>query len=38
MRADRILVSCDYPYEDCVEAGEFIETVAIGESDRRKIA
>ena len=38
MGADRILFSCDYPYEDYAEAGDFIETVAIGESDRRKIA
>ena len=38
MGADRILFSCDYPYEDYAEADEFIETVAIGESDRRKIA
>jgi predicted TIM-barrel fold metal-dependent hydrolase len=26
------------PYEDYAEGGAFIETVAIGESDRRKIA
>ena len=38
MGADRILLSCDYPYEDYAEASEFIETVAIGEGDRRKIA
>lgn len=30
---DRLL----YPYEDYAEAGEFIDTVPIGESDRRKI-
>jgi predicted TIM-barrel fold metal-dependent hydrolase len=38
MGADRILFSADYPYEDYAEGGEFIETVPIGESDRRKIA
>ena len=38
MGADRILFSNDYPYEDYAEGGEFIETVAINESDRRKIA
>jgi 2,3-dihydroxybenzoate decarboxylase len=38
MGADRILFSNDYPYEDYAEGAEFIETVAIGESDRRKIA
>ena len=38
MGADRILFSCDYPYEDYAEASDFIETVAISESDRRKIA
>ena len=30
--------SNDYPYEDYAEGGEFIDTVAISESDRRKIA
>jgi predicted TIM-barrel fold metal-dependent hydrolase len=38
MGADRVLFSNDYPYEDYAEGGEFIDTVAIGESDRRKIA
>jgi len=38
MGADRILFAADYPYEDYSEAGEFIDTVPIGESDRRKIA
>jgi predicted TIM-barrel fold metal-dependent hydrolase len=38
MGADRILFSDDYPYEDYAEGAEFIDTVAIGESDRRKIA
>ena len=38
MGADRILFAADYPYEDYAEAGNFIDTVAIGESDRRKIA
>jgi 2,3-dihydroxybenzoate decarboxylase len=38
MGADRILFSNDYPYEDYAEGGEFIDTVAISESDRRKIA
>jgi|HubBroStandDraft_2_1064218.scaffolds.fasta_scaffold133225_1 predicted TIM-barrel fold metal-dependent hydrolase len=38
MGADRILFSADYPYEDYAEAGDFIDTAAIGESDRRKIA
>ena len=38
MGADRILFSNDYPYEDYVEGGEFMDTVAISESDRRKIA
>jgi predicted TIM-barrel fold metal-dependent hydrolase len=28
----------DYPNEDYAEGGEFIDTVAIGESDRCKIA
>jgi len=37
MGADRILFSNDYPYEDYAEGGDLIETVAIGESDRRKI-
>jgi len=27
-----------YPYEDYAEGGEFIDTVPISESDRRKIA
>ena len=36
--ADRILFASDYPYEDYAEAGEFMDTVAISESDRRKIA
>jgi len=30
--------SNDYPYEDYAEGGEFIDTVPISESDRRKIA
>ena len=38
MGADRILFSNDYPYEDYAEGGAFIDTVAISESDRRKIA
>jgi predicted TIM-barrel fold metal-dependent hydrolase len=38
MGSDRILFSADYPYEDYAEGGEFIDTVAISESDRRKIA
>jgi Amidohydrolase len=38
MGADRILFASDYPYEDYAEAGEFMDTVAISESDRRKIA
>jgi predicted TIM-barrel fold metal-dependent hydrolase len=38
MGADRILFAADYPYEDYAEGGAFIETVPIGESDRRKIA
>ena len=38
MGADRILFAADYPYEDYEEAAEFIDAVAIGESDRRKIA
>ena len=38
MGADRILFAADYPYEDYAEAGEFIDTVPISESDRRKIA
>jgi predicted TIM-barrel fold metal-dependent hydrolase len=38
MGADRILFSNDYPYEDYAEGGEFIDTVPIAESDRRKIA
>jgi 2,3-dihydroxybenzoate decarboxylase len=36
--ADRILFSNDYPYEDYAEGGVFMDTVAISESDRRKIA
>jgi hypothetical protein len=35
MGADRILFAADYPYEDYDEAGDFIETVPIGEGDRR---
>ena len=38
MGADRILFASDYPYEDYAEAGEFMDPVAISESDRRKIA
>jgi 2,3-dihydroxybenzoate decarboxylase len=38
MGADPILFSNDYPYEDHAEGGEFIDTVPIAESDRRKIA
>ena len=38
MGADRMLFSLDYPYEDYAEGGEFMETVPISESDRRKIA
>jgi len=38
MGADRILFAADYPYEDYDEAGNFIDTAPIGESDRRKIA
>lgn len=38
MGADRILFAADYPYEDYADGGEFIHTVPIGESDRRKIA
>jgi predicted TIM-barrel fold metal-dependent hydrolase len=34
----RILCSNDCPYEDYAEGGEFIDTVPISESDRRKIA
>lgn len=33
-----LLFSNDYPYEDYAEGADFIENVAIGESDRRKIA
>jgi predicted TIM-barrel fold metal-dependent hydrolase len=38
MGADRILFAADYPYEDYADAGNSIDTVPIGESDRRKIA
>lgn len=38
MGADRILFASDYPYEDYAEAGAFMDTVPIAESDRRKIA
>jgi predicted TIM-barrel fold metal-dependent hydrolase len=38
MGSDRILFSNDYPYEDYAEGAEFIDTVPISESDRRKIA
>ena len=38
MGADRILFAADYPYEDYDEAEDFIDTVPISESDRRKIA
>jgi 2,3-dihydroxybenzoate decarboxylase len=38
MGADRILFSNDYPYEDYAEGAKFMDTVAISESDRRKIA
>jgi predicted TIM-barrel fold metal-dependent hydrolase len=37
MGADRILLASDYLYKDYIEAGEFMDTVPIGESDRRKI-
>ena len=37
MGADRILFSNDYPYEDYAEGAEFMDTVAISETDRRKI-
>ena len=36
MGADRILFASDYPYEDYAEAGEFMDPVAISESDRRR--
>jgi predicted TIM-barrel fold metal-dependent hydrolase len=36
--ADRILYSVDYPYEDVVEAREWIDHASISESDRMKIA
>jgi hypothetical protein len=36
--ASAIAAANDYPYEDYAEGGEFIDTVPIGESDRRKIA
>ena len=35
---NRIHFSNDYPYEDHAESGDFIDTVPIGASDRRKIA
>ena len=38
MGADRVLFSNDYPYEDYAEGAEFMDTVAISETDRRKIA
>ena len=38
MGADRILFASDYPYEDYAEAGDFMDTVPISETDRRKIA
>jgi 2,3-dihydroxybenzoate decarboxylase len=38
MGADRILFSNDFPYEDYADCGQFIDTVPISESDRRKIA
>jgi predicted TIM-barrel fold metal-dependent hydrolase len=38
MGADRILFLNDHPYEVYAEGGEFIVTVPISESDRRKIA
>jgi predicted TIM-barrel fold metal-dependent hydrolase len=38
MGADRILFASDYPYEDYADAGNFIDTAPISESDRRKIA
>jgi hypothetical protein len=31
-------LAADYAYKDYAEGGAFIETVPIGESDRRKIA
>ena len=36
--ADRILYSVDYPYEDVVEAGEWLGQASSSESDRMKIA
>lgn len=36
--SDRILFSCDYPYEMMEEATNFMETCPIAEGDRRKIA
>jgi len=36
--ADRILYSVDYPYEDVVEAREWLDQASISESDRIKIA
>ena len=36
--ADRILYSVDYPYEDVVQAGEWLDKAAISDSDRTKIA
>ena len=36
--ADRILYSVDYPYEDVVEAREWLDQASISESDRMKIA
>jgi len=35
---DRILYSVDYPYEDVVEAKEWLDQAAISDSDRMKIA
>ena len=36
--ADRVMYSVDYPFEDMVEAKEWFDQVAIGETDRAKIA
>lgn len=38
MGADRMFFASGYPDEDYAEAGVFMDTVPISESDRRKIA
>ena len=38
MGTDRIMFSVDYPYENCVQAGHWMDTLSLSHEDKEKIA